>query len=480
MAAAIELLPVFLLRAALVTLMLCVAVFAATGWTSVLYVPFAILYLWLICCNWKLAYWLLLLSIPFSMELGLLNHTLSTSVPDEPITWIFFLLLPLLLLFKPSFFPFPALLHPVAIVAGLQLVWVFVAVSYSQDVVLSAKYLLVKLWLFSVFFIFPFIIFKKKQDFITAFRVLLAAIVATIVIILIRHAQLGFAFMQTNKAIGKLYYNHVEYSTVISMFFPLACMAWPLTKGMRRWQRGGIIAILIVFGVAILFSYARAAILALAFALVVGVAIRYRFVKLIMPVFYAVIIGIVILLVHQNKYLDYRPNYNNTYMHDDFSAHLHATFSGTDMSGMERVYRWIAAVRMSRERPFTGYGPNMFVRNYKSYTVPAFRTYVSANTERSTTHNYFLYMLTEQGWPAMLLYAMLIMAVLGAAQDTYHRLNDLFYKRCTIGLAMMFSAAFINNFFSELTDTHKVGALFYLSMALIILLAHKSRVGDRQ
>ena len=76
----------------------------------------------------------------------------------------------------------------------------------------------------------------------------------------------------------------------------------------------------------------------------------------------------------------------------------------------------------------------------------------------------------------MLFYAALIMIVLQVAQSTYHRLHDKFYKATTLGLVMLFAAAFINNCFSELTDTHKVGALFYLSMALIMILSRKSKL----
>jgi hypothetical protein len=42
-------------------------------------------------------------------------------------------------------------------------------------------------------------------------------------------------------------------------------------------------------------------------------------------------------------------------------------------------------------------------------------------------------------------------------------------------MAMMFAAGFINNFFSELLETHKVGALFYLSIAMLVILDRKSK-----
>jgi hypothetical protein len=84
-------------------------------------------------------------------------------------------------------------------------------------------------------------------------------------------------------------------------------------------------------------------------------------------------------------------------------------------------------------------------------------------------------MLVEQGWPAMILYAILVAVVFAQAQKIYYRFKDRFYKKVTLALAMMFAAGFINNFFSELLETHKVGALFYISIALLVVLDQKSR-----
>jgi O-antigen ligase len=463
------------LQFSLLLLVVCAGIYAFTGYLSILCAPFAFWYAWLMGNNWKLAWWLLLAAVPLSVDVGLFGQTLSTSLPDEPMTWMFLLLLPLLLLYQPQLISLRALANPIVVLVILQVLWVVVAVIFSGEPMLSLKYLLVKVWLLAAFFIFPFIIFRQRKDFITGFRIILAPLLLTMIIILSRHASMDFGFRQINDAIGKLYYNHVEYSTIVSMIFPLACMAWPSTVGMKRWMRLVFVAMLVVFVLAIFFSYARAAMLAVIFSTVVAISIRYRFAGLIMPAFYAIIIAVMAHMVPEHKYLDYRPDYAQTYMHDDLNGHLDATFRGTDMSGMERVYRWIAAIRMSSEKPITGYGPNTFVHQYKPYAVSAFKTYVSENTERSTTHNYFLYMLAEQGWPGMLLYALLIPIVIGVAQRTYHRFRDPFYKQCTLALVMMFAAAFVNNFFSELTDTHKVGALFYISMALIAVLSRKSK-----
>ena len=107
--------------------------------------------------------------------------------------------------------------------------------------------------------------------------------------------------------------------------------------------------------------------------------------------------------------------------------------------------------------------------------LPLSGTYVSRNLEHSTTHNYFLYMLVEQGWPALILYAILVALVFAQAQKIYNRFRDKFYRNCTLGVAMMFAAGFINNFFSELLETHKVGCLFFLAIALLVVLDRKSK-----
>jgi hypothetical protein len=206
-----------------------------------------------------------------------------------------------------------------------------------------------------------------------------------------------------------------------------------------------------------------------------GTVSGLKMVNWVMPAYYAMFIVLLCYLIPNNKYLEFRPDYNNTYMHKSFTDHMIATFRGKDMSSMERLYRWIAAVRMSKDRPITGYGPHGFYYNYKPYAVSSFKTYVSRNPEHSTTHNYFLYMLVEQGWPAMLLYAALIPMLFAKAQKIYYRFKDIFYRSVTLGLAMMLGAGFINNFFSELIETHKVGAFFYIPVALLIVLDHMSK-----
>src|SRR5690606_38150159 len=123
----------------------------------------------------------------------------------------------------------------------------------------------------------------------------------------------------------------------------------PITWGIML----GLVIILLPI---VYLTYARAAALAVIFALGVGIAVRLRLVNLIMPVMYAVITVFLVYISTNHRYMNLRPNYQRTYMHRDFDDHIIATFRGEDMSSMERIYRWIASIRMSADEPIKGFG----------------------------------------------------------------------------------------------------------------------------
>lgn len=459
------------MRIGFVVLFLSVMLFAATQNYKALLLPLGFIFMCLLFVNWKMAYWLFLFTIPLSIDFQI-TGSLSTSLPDEPLMWVFMFLFPFI------FFSNPKVLakdkwwrDPIVTLIILQFLWMIVAVIFSKEFILSAKFMAAKSWFLICFFILPYYVFREKKDFRHAFILFIAPILMTMCIIMVRHAARGFHFYKVEQAIGDLYYNHVDYSAVLSIVFPLLFVAIPMS---RKWRNPfvniALIGLIAFFIPAIYLTYARAALVAVAFAFAVAIAIRLRLVNLAMPVFYALIAMLVIFMAKDNRFINFRPNYEKTYMHKNFTEHMIATFRGEDMSSMERLYRWIAAMRMSKDEPVKGWGPNAFYYYYKPYAVSSFKTYVSRNVEKSTTHNYFLYMLVEQGWPAMIIYAILVMVALAHAQKTYFRFKDKFYRYCTLGAVMMFSSGFINNFFSELLETHKVGSLMYISLGVLVVL----------
>lgn len=471
--------PAWITTTGICLLLAGIAGYTLAGSIEWVVIPFAYLFLLLLYINWKIAYFILIGCIPVSIHIYLAGKTLSTSLPDEPMMWIFLLFFLFSFILNPRLIPSWWWKNPIVFIIVLQFLWLIVAVIYSKELFYSIKFLLAKCWFMVAYMILPIFVFKTRKDLKTGFWLFFGSVVLTMVIIFIRHAAYDYKYMGIEKAIASLYYNHVDYSTVLSMFFPVVCIAYSLIERRKKWARGLMLTAILFFILAIGLAYARAAMLAVIFSALIYLAIRLRLVQWIMPAFYGMIIFLVSFMIQDNRYIEFRPDFEKTYTHRDFGSHIIATFRGEDMSSMERLYRWIAAVRMSNDRPLTGYGPNSFYHHYKPYAVTMFETYVSRNDERSTTHNYFLFMLVEQGWPAMILYAILIAVVLVQAQKIYYRFHDPFYKKVTLALAMMFGAGFVNNFFSELLETHKVGALFFLSISLLVILDRKSRMPEK-
>lgn len=455
-----------------VLFLVCTGLFAFTNNYFFLAPPFALLLLGWSILNWKSLFYFLLFCIPVSIDVTIIDGKLSTSFPDEQLMWLFtILLLFIAVTYKRWRLPEWFLRNSLTFIIALQMLWLMVAVVFSEDFELSFKYLLGQSWLLISFLLFPVMIFREKKDFIRAFWVFAIPFIAYTIFVFSWHATHHFGYWESNRVVLPFYMNHVDYSTALSMFFPLLLVCFQLAR--HKFLRRLLLLLLIVFYIAAIgVAGSRAAMLGVFFALFIAFAIRRRIVNWIMPIFYGFIIAIVILLAGNNRYYDYRPDMKYTATQQTFTETVVAMFRGTDMSSMERFYRWIAAVRMSQDRPLTGVGPNNFYDYYKNYAVTAFKTWVSRNEERSTTHNYYLFMLVEQGWPAMLLYALLIPAVLAQAQKTYYLAKDPFYKKVTMGLVMVFAAGFINNFFSELIDTHKIGAMFYIAIALLIVVRH--------
>ncbi|MGN6399401.1 MAG: hypothetical protein ACTHMD_03040, partial [Flavisolibacter sp.] len=110
-----------------------------------------------------------------------------------------------------------------------------------------------------------------------------------------------------------------------------------------------------------------------------------------------------------------------------------------------------------------------FYENYKSYAVPAFKTWVSKNEEHSTVHNYFLLLIIEQGFVGLLLFLLLLGSLFWYAQKIYHRTREQFWKTTIAAVSAILVMICTVNFLSDLIETDKVGSVFYLSVAVLII-----------
>jgi O-antigen ligase len=427
-------------------------------------IPFGLLFFYWAWHNPYSVFLLLIVSLPWSIEF---NFTLSlgTDLPDEPLMLLVAGLTVAALVYNRNLIAAKHLKHPLLLLTGLHLAWIIVAVIFSGDSLLSLKYLLAKCWYVLAFVLAPVIFLTNKITIRKTVIAFFVSMLSFVVLAVFRHLQYGFTFAAINDALTPFFRNHVNYSAMLVCFVPVAIATYRLTEKYRKLLLIAACFILL----ALFLSFSRGAWL----ALITGLSAYWLIKRKLLVTAYVLSIVIVITslfwIKSDDRYLNFAHDYTTTIFHKDFNEHLIATYKLKDVSTAERFYRWVAGVRMTEDHLLTGYGPNSFYNNYKPYAVPAFKTWVSDNNDRSTVHNYFLLLVIEQGLPGLIIFLILAGALLFYAQHLYHTLKDNFYKQMVMACGCMVVMLLTVNFLSDLIETDKVGNLFFLCLGLLIV-----------
>lgn len=463
--------PYFIALGAVFLIFLAIAISTSLYWLAA--IPFAILLVYFGWQQWRSIFFLLIFSLPWSFEYNF-NSSLGTDLPDEPLMWLMSLLFVAYLVSHPSRVS-STWRHPIIYLLFFYFGWMLVTLLFSTEWVVSLKFLLAKCWYLIAFVFFPLLIFKNRKPITTTALIFLISMLLVVLISLCRHALLGFAFVNINDAVSPFFRNHVNYSAMLVCTIPILIAIWQLARKYRPF----ITVLLAIVLTALFFSYSRGAWL----AFIIGMASYWLIAKKKLFAL-ALIAGLLIIVFAlwikgNDRYLEYAHDYRTTTFHTNFEEHLVATYKLKDVSTAERFNRWIAGVRMIKENWLTGFGPNTFYHNYKPYSIPAFKTWVSDNKDHSTIHNYFLLVLIEQGVPGALFFLMLTGAMLYYAERLYHRVQDRFYKVIALACGVMIMMIIVVNLLSDLIETDKVGSLFFLCLATLVSIDLNTRVAAK-
>jgi O-antigen ligase len=440
----------------------------ATGLTGSWYftaIPFVIL---LFCTGWQngnIVFLLLILSIPFSFEYSF-SPSLGTDIPDEGLMLLVSFLFTAYWIYKPASISRNAWRHPLTVLLLTGMGWLVVSTVLSTGEIVSLKILLAKSWYLGAFVLAPLIVFREKKWIKIVIAGLGVSMLAVVLIALRRHASYDFTFATINKSVAPFFRNHVNYSSMLVCVIPLFFAFHHLSS--RKDMRALIRIAIIILLAALFFSYARGAWLALALGIVAVWLIKRKLLFGLYIITIIVAIGSVFWLKSGDRYLRFAHDYKTTIFHEKFKEHLVATYQLKDVSTAERFYRWIAGVRMIKDKWLTGFGPGTFYDNYRPYGVPAFKTWVSDNKEHSTVHNYFLLFAIEQGIPGLIFFLLLLGAMFYYAQYLYHRVKNVFYKIVALTAGVILVMITTVNFLSDLVETDKVGSLFFLCLAVLL------------
>lgn len=416
-------------------------------------------------------FYTLLFSIPWSMEFNF-TESLGTDLPDEPLMLLLAFACLVLWLTKSGRPSEKKKLHPLLWLLFFTMAWLVITVIFSTNISISVKYLLAKGWYLLAFVGAPLLLHGDEKLLKTSALVLFLSMFLVTCTGLVKHATMGFTFASINYALYPFFRNHVNYSALLVFMVPLQLAFYSFAQN-KKLRYLICISLAIVLA-ALYLSYARGAWLALLAGLIAYVLVKKGWLLRSYVCILFVLAGLVFWLQQNNRYLFFAPKHDITVFHENFTEHIVATYKGNDVSTAERFYRWVAGANMSTGRLATGFGPTTFYEQYRSYTVPAFRTWVSNNPERSTVHNYFLLLLVEQGLMGLCFFLVLLGGMFWYAQKIYQRTSSRFWKVTASTIAAILAMQCTLNFLSDLIETDKVGSVFYLCLSFLIIADAKT------
>ncbi|MDO8969647.1 MAG: O-antigen ligase family protein [Saprospiraceae bacterium] len=440
-------------------------------WLSLL--PAGLAVIWLAVVDVRKVFFLMLGCIPLSTEVSLPGG-LATDLPSEPLMWI--LTLAGFAWFSQHWREVDVRFfrHPITLALLAHLFWLTISVSTSQNFLISFKSLLAKGWYVVVFYFWAARFLNHPRDFKALMWWFFVPLFFATITVVWRHAGYDFSFESINSCLEPFFRNHVMYACLLAIFLPFVLYG---TYWYRRYSGAWwlLVAGVLVLLIGINFAYTRAAYGALVLAIGAYWVVRWRLMKaalLAAAVFFAVFFT---FLGTRNNWLMFAPEFEKTITHQRFDRLLEATTKLEDISTMERVYRWVAASYMIQERPVMGFGPATFYSYYKNYTVTSFRTYVSDNPERSSTHNYYLMIAVEQGLPGLLFYLLFCIVVMLKGEAAYHSTKDRETRVALLSALLCFVLINILMLMNDFIETDKIGSLFFLSAAILVNVDLRNR-----
>ncbi|MCB0588558.1 MAG: O-antigen ligase family protein, partial [Phaeodactylibacter sp.] len=458
-------------------LLICLFTGIATEMYYLVGIPAFLLLVYLTIVDFHKTFLLLLACIPLSTEL-VLPSGFGTDLPTEPLM-IGLMLVGLAYIIRHGKEASGQFLHhPITLLLLLHLSWIAATAITSHLLVVSVKFLLAKIWYVATFFFLASLMLRDERDIRQFFWAVFSTLMLTVLIIMARHAAYGFTFADVFRVLHPFYRNHVTYASIIVVFLPFVWFVrkWYAAYSLPWWILTGSLLLLIP---AIQFTYTRAAYLSVVIAIGAYYIIRWKLTKYVLILALAAAVGFVAFMSYGNKYLDYAPNYETTVTHKNFNNLLEATYSGEDISTMERVYRWVAGFHMSIAEPVFGFGPGNFYNFYKTYTVTSFQTYVSDNPDKSGIHSYYLMTLVEQGLPGLAFFLLLAAYTLLRGERIYHqarrREGQHIAMMALLSLVIILSLLIIN----DLIETDKVGPFFFMNLAILVNLDLKQQAEGR-
>lgn len=409
---------------------------------------------------------LLFAAIPFSVEFDLPGTGVAISMPAEIMIAIMAAILLIQMLFSGLFTK--VLRHPLTILILLDTFWLFVTTTTSTDIGVSLKRVMIRciFLVFGYFFMFHW--FKNPKAILKPILLYTLGISCVVVLIVWAHAQYDFS-SKVAFAIPQPYFDeHTVYAACLAFVLPVLLLLVKRPELVSR-NPASIIWLVLITGVVfvgLLLSFSRAAWLSLVIGLGFWQLLKWK----VKPSMYLAMLGGGLAMAFAFQSIIYDRVRTNQAVSNDGDVTNHVTSVtnvSTDASNLERINRWICALRMFQQKPLTGFGPGTYQFEYARFQTSEYATYISTTKgDRGNAHSEYLMYLSETGIFGLVIFLLLVAYTLYLGIRNNLRTGG-YIRRINNALLVGLVTFFFHGIFNSFIDQDKMAMLVFSSMAAI-------------
>jgi len=358
------------------------------------------------------------------------------------------------------------LTHPMSVFVLLIIGSLIFSTVTSVDTSVSIKRTIAQSLFYVVFYFFFLAFLKKNEQLKKVYWLYGLGFIIPIIYTIIDHSKWGFIQPASVYASLPFYDEHTIYGACLAFLVPF----FMLNLVTKNQINSTFFLKLFVFSllfVALFLSYSRAAWISVLAAL-----LFYGFIKMKMKFYHFISIVLIIAgVLFFNFNSIYAPLKENSLKYgDNFSTHIVSiTNLQNDASNMERINRWVCAVRMFEEKPVLGFGPGTYQFNYGKYQTNEFTTRISTHMgDKGNAHSEYLTYLSETGIVGFLVFLCLILYSIYLAIKLLYSDLDKSTKLLVYSSILGLITFYVHGLFNSFSDSQKMAILFISSLAVLV------------
>jgi putative inorganic carbon (HCO3(-)) transporter len=411
--------------------------------------------------------WFIVITTPFSLNVKLKEFGIAVSLPGEPLMAGILILFVLKLLYDIRVEK-RILFHPITIALMANLSWITITTITSTMPWVSIKFLLARLWFVICFYYFGILLFKNKKNIQRYMWAYILPFTIIIFYTLIMHSQYGFTVETANWIMSPFYNDHTIYGAILAMFLPI--LGYFIYNSEYTFAQKGIsFVFLLIFVLALVLSFTRAAWISLAIALSIGAIMYFRInFKLLSLV---AIIGLGLFFVTKDRIL-MKLEKNRQDSSSNLTEHVQSISNiSSDASNLERINRWSAALRMFEKRPSMGFGPGTYAFKYAPFQFSYEKTIISTNAgNKGNAHSEYIGPLAESGVLGLLTFASIVIAIFYSGITLYYKMEKSSMRALLLAIMLGLVTYFVHGFLNNFLDTDKASVPVWGFAAAIVAI----------